>query len=127
MRDWGGCCRAESSGTHRPLAIPIAPYSDGRDYVELAVNAQNVVADRLVTDASSVATAEIAWNAAGLESAVKRHRAGWVVELAIPWPTLAATGATSAPKPGDQWRAALSRVKRVGHALGTHGLVSGPH
>jgi hypothetical protein len=95
------------------VEVLLDPDGDGRNYVELAVNADNIVADRLIADPSSIAPANLAWNIAGLKTAVRRHRAGWVVEMAIPWASLAAAGATAPPKPGDQWRAALYRLKRV--------------
>jgi len=95
------------------IQVFLDPGDDGRNYVELAVNAHNVVADRLVPDASSLASANLAWNVAGLKTAVQRHRAGWVVEAAIPWTALAAAGLSAAPKPGDQWRAALFRIKQA--------------
>jgi hypothetical protein len=99
------------------IQVFVDPGGTGRNYVELAVNANNVVADRIIPDASSIAKADVAWNIAGVKSAVRRHRAGWVVEIAIPWSALAATGVTGPPKPGDQWRAALYRVKRLSDGL----------
>lgn len=99
------------------IQVFLDPGGDGRNYVELAVNADNVVADRILSDASSTATANGTWNIAGVRTAVRRHRAGWVVEIAIPWSGLAATGATGAPKPGEQWRGALYRVKRLSDGL----------
>ncbi len=114
------------------IQVLLDPGGDGHNYVQLAVNAHNAVADRLVPDASSIATANLAWNIAGLKTAVQRHRAGWVAEIAIPWPALAAAGTTAAPKPGDQWRAALYRVKRVNDGLeqtawSPHRIESGVH
>ena len=45
---------------------------------------------------------------------MSRHAAGWIAEIAIPWTSLTAAGVTAAPKPGDQWRAGLYRIKRPG-------------
>jgi hypothetical protein len=99
------------------IQVLLDPDGAGRNYVELAVNAENVIADRMIPDASSIAKADIAWNMTGVKTAVGRHRAGWVVEIAIPWSALAAAGVTGPPKPGEQWRAALYRVKRLTDGL----------
>ena len=56
----------------------------------------------------------IRWDIAGLQAAVARHAAGWIAEIAIPWKSLADAGVSAAPKPGDQWRAGLYRIKRPG-------------
>ena len=98
------------------IQVILDPGGTGKNYVEFAVNADNVVADRIIPDASSIAKADLAWNIAGLKTAVRRHRAGWVVEIAIPWSALAARR-NAAPKPGEQWRAALYRVKRLSDGL----------
>jgi hypothetical protein len=99
------------------IQVMLDPAGTGKNYIELAVNADNVVADRIIPDASSIAKADAAWNLAGLETAVRRHRAGWVVEIAIPWSALAANGMNAAPKAGEQWRAALYRLKRLTDGL----------
>lgn len=99
------------------IQVVLDPGGTGKNYVELAVNADNVVADRIIPDSSSIAKADAAWNIAGLETAVRRHRAGWVVEVAIPWAALAASGVNAAPKPGEQWRVALYRTKRLADGL----------
>jgi hypothetical protein len=99
------------------VQVIIDPDGDGRNYVELAVNAGNAVADRFLSDASSTAKADQTWNIAGLRTAVRRHAAGWVAEIAIPWSALAATGVAGPPKAGDQWRGALYRIKRLNDEL----------
>jgi hypothetical protein len=91
--------------------VLLDPDGDGRRYAEVALNSSNVVADRLVIDSSSISSSDLEWNLVGLKTAVRRHHAGWVAELAIPWSALAAAGVTGAPKSGSQWAAELYRIK----------------
>jgi hypothetical protein len=42
------------------------------------------------------------------------HSAGWVVEMAIPWRSLAQAGTERPPRPGDRWRVGLYRIERPG-------------
>jgi len=55
-----------------------------------------------------------AWNAEGLQTAVKRHATGWMAEIAIPWRALTAAGVSTAPTAGAEWRVGLYRIKRPG-------------
>ena len=96
------------------VEIFLDPDGDGRNYAEVEVSPHNVVVDLLIPQPRAGGKTAIEWNIAGLRSAVSRHPAGWIGEIAIPWTSLAAAGVTAAPKPGDQWRAGLYRIKRPG-------------
>jgi hypothetical protein len=96
------------------VEVFLDPDGDGRNYAELEVSPHNVVVDLLIPEPRAGGKTALEWNIAGLQSAVSRHSAGWIAEIAIPWTSLAAAGVTAAPKPGDQWRAGLYRIKRPG-------------
>jgi len=96
------------------VEVFLDPDGDGQNYAELEVSPNNVVVDLLIPRPRSGADTAIRWDIAGLQTAVGRHSAGWTTEIAIPWKSLAAAGVSVAPKPGDQWRAGLYRIKRPG-------------
>lgn len=96
------------------VEVFLDPDGDGKNYAELEVSPDNVVVDLLIPQPRSGGNTAIAWNIAGLQTAVGRHAAGWIAEMAIPWKSLADAGVSAAPKPGDQWRAGLYRIKRPG-------------
>jgi hypothetical protein len=52
------------------------------------------------------------------------HAAGWVVEMAIPWRSLAEAGVDRAPRPGDRWRVGLYRIERPGGPSRTKEIAS---
>jgi hypothetical protein len=99
------------------VEVFLDPDGDGRNYPELEVSPHNIVVDLLIprtpgrsTDASVAAR----WDIQGLQTAVSKHSAGWVVEIAIPWASLGEGGVTTAPRPGDRWRVGLYRIERPG-------------
>jgi hypothetical protein len=99
------------------VEIFLDPDGDGRNYPELEVSPHNIVVDLLIprqpgrsTDASVAAR----WDIQGLQTAVSKYSAGWTVEIAIPWASLAEGGASKAPRPGDRWRVGLYRIERPG-------------
>jgi hypothetical protein len=96
------------------VEVFLDPDGDGKNYAELEVSPNNVVVDLLIPQPRSGAGAAIRWDIAGLQTAVSRHAAGWIAEIAIPWQSLAAAGVRAAPKPGDRWRVGLYRIKRPG-------------
>jgi hypothetical protein len=96
------------------VEVFLDPDGDGRQYAEIEVSPTNVVVDLLIAAPRAGGPNARRWNAAGMQTAVARHPAGWVVEIAIPWGSLAEAGVTSAPKPGDEWRVGLYRIKRPG-------------
>jgi len=101
------------------VEVFLDPDGDGKNYPELEVSPHNVVVDLLIpgppnsgTDASIAAR----WDIEGLETAVQKHAAGWVVEMAIPWAALRGGGVEGAPAIGDRWRVGLYRIERPGGA-----------
>jgi hypothetical protein len=96
------------------VEVFLDPDGDGQNYAELEVSPNNVVVDLLIPHPRAGAGTAIKWDIDGLQTAVGRPGAGWVVEIAMPWKSLAAASVKSAPKPGDQWRVGLYRIKRPG-------------
>ena len=96
------------------VEVFLDPDGDGKNYPELEVSPNNVVVDLLIPAPRSGATDAAKWNIVGLQTAVGRQPAGWTVEIAIPWKSLAGSGTSTAPKPGDRWRVGLYRIKRPG-------------
>jgi len=96
------------------VEVFLDPDGDGHNYAELEASPHNVVVDLLIPRPRSGVNNAIRWDIAGLQTAVARHAAGWIAEIAIPWKSLADAGVSAAPKPGDQWRAGLYRIKRPG-------------
>jgi hypothetical protein len=99
------------------VEVFLDPDGDGHDYPELEVSPHNIVVDLLIPrrpDVSTDASVAAHWDIEGLETAVSKHESGWVVEIAIPWKSLAGGGVTSAPREGDRWRVGLYRIERPG-------------
>ncbi len=96
------------------VEVFLDPDGDGRDYAELEVSPTNVVVDLLIKAPRAGDPDARRWDIEGLQTAVTRHAAGWVAEIAIPWAALAGAGVTRAPAPGDRWRVGLYRIKRPG-------------
>src|SRR5712692_4415270 len=96
------------------VEVFLDPDGDGQNYAELEVSPNNVVVDLLIPRPGSGAETAIKWDIAGLRTAVDRHKAGWIAEIAIPWKSLAAAGVSAAPTPGARWRVGLYRIKRPG-------------
>lgn len=99
------------------VEVFLDPDGDGQNYPELEVSPHNIVVDLLIprqpnrsTDPSVAAR----WDIEGLQTAVSKHSAGWIVEIAIPWKSLGEGGATAAPRVGDRWRVGLYRIERPG-------------
>ena len=117
-RDWEPWGRMKSRDDHlweeEVVEVFLDPDGDGQNYPELEVSPNNVVVDLLIPRPRSGVETAIRWDIAGLQTAVSRHAAGWVAEIAIPWKSLAAAGVSAVPKPGDQWHVGLYRIKRPG-------------
>ena len=96
------------------VEVFLDPDGDGRQYAEIEVSPTNVVVDLLIAAPRAGGPNARSWNAAGLETAVRRHAGGWVAEMAIPWAALAGAGVTTAPAAGAEWRVGLYRIKRPG-------------
>ena len=97
------------------VEVFLDPDGDARNYAELEVSPENVVVDLMIAAPRTGAAEEaLRWDIEGLKTAVGRHKAGWVVEIAIPWASLGRSGATQAPRSGDRWRVGLYRIERPG-------------
>lgn len=96
------------------VEVFLDPDGDGMNYAELEVSPHNVVVDLLVPRPRPAIEDAIAWDIEGLRTAVTRHAAGWIAEIAVPWTSLSAAGISAAPSPGDAWRVGLYRIKRPG-------------
>jgi hypothetical protein len=97
------------------VEVFLDPDGDTQNYPELEVSPNNVVVDLLIPRPRSGNFKQaVAWDIAGLQTAVARHTGGWTVEIAMPWKSLAGAGVSAAPKPGDRWRVGLYRIERPG-------------
>jgi hypothetical protein len=96
------------------VEVFLDPDGDGTSYAEIEVNPDNVVVDLLIARPRASGPNARAWNAAGMKTAVQRHGAGWTVEIAIPWASLADAGVSAPPSAGQRWRVGLYRIKRPG-------------
>jgi hypothetical protein len=103
------------------VEVFLDPNGDGRDYPELEVSPHNIVVDLLIPqrpDRSTDPSIAARWDIEGLRTAVGKHAAGWVVEIAIPWMSLASGGVSGPPREGDRWRVGLYRIERPGGPAG---------
>jgi Carbohydrate family 9 binding domain-like len=99
------------------VEVFLDPDGDGHNYAELEVSPHNIVVDLLIPhqpDRSTNPADAAHWDIKGLQTAVSKHATGWIVEIAIPWASLADAGATAAPREGDRWRVGLYRIERPG-------------
>ena len=106
------------------VEIFIDPDGDGENYLELEVNPLNVVVDLLIYTASPEWTGSLAWDIAGLKTAVQVYGTvndslqidhGWTVEIGIPWTAMAdSVSGGHRPSGGDIWRLNLYRIERKG-------------
>ena len=96
------------------VEVFLDPDGDGQNYAELEVNPRNVVVDLLIARPRSDLPTALRWDISGLKTAVTRMAGGWVVEIAIPWKSLAAAGVAGPPAPGARWRVGLYRIERPG-------------
>lgn len=112
---WGRMTRRDDRlWEEEVVEVFLDPDGDGRNYAELEVSPNNVVVDLLIPQPRSDVDAALRWNIADLRTAVARRDGGWTAEIAIPWSSLAETGISTAPQPGDRWRAGVYRIKRPG-------------
>lgn len=97
------------------VEVFLDPDGDGRNYAELEIAPNNTVVDLLIPAPGEGGEYRRQWDIEGLRSAVGvRKGAGWTVEIAIPWASLAESGVTKAPRLGDRWRVGLYRIERPG-------------
>jgi hypothetical protein len=97
------------------------PDGDNHDYGELEINALNTTWDLRLPKPYRVGGSAIdAWEIAGMKSAVQvlgtlndptDTDAGWNVEIALPWESLATLRGGHRPTDGAYWRVNFSRVE----------------
>jgi hypothetical protein len=100
------------------IEVFLDPDGDGRQYMDLEMNANAAVFDALVDRPGGGSYVD--WNLRGLQSAVRVEKAsswfgqktkGWVAELKMPWDGLVDVrgSAPCPPRPGDVWRVNFAR------------------
>lgn len=99
----------------------IDPDGDTRNYIEIEINAlgtlMDLFMDRPYHDRGNP---DMAWNTTGIRKAIALQGTlndnrdtdrGWVVEMAIPMPTIQKATGVGQPKDGTVWRINFSRVE----------------
>jgi hypothetical protein len=95
------------------VEVFLDPDGDGKNYAELEVSPHNVVVDLLIPAPGGLSAGDAKqWNIEGLRTAVAKSAAGWTVEIAIPWKSLAAAGVSDKPSIGARWRVGMYRIER---------------
>jgi hypothetical protein len=84
------------------------PSGDRECYFEIEVNPLNAVLEVVMRRNRSGYAKDFAWRCEGLRTAVRRTKAGWCAELAIPFSSLVA----EAPRLGAKWRTNFCRIDR---------------
>jgi hypothetical protein len=93
----------------------LAPFADGKPYIELEFNPYNALLDIFLTDNPQQGGLSVwDWDARGLRHAVtvqgtlwkEDTDTGWTLEIALAWVTLR-FAPNVPPKPGDRWRGTL--------------------
>ena len=127
--------RDEQLYREQAFEVFIDPGGDGKDYLELQINPLNTVCDlSLDKPYGDKGTANIAFNIAGLRSAVRVKGTvnepsnvdeGWTVELAIPWAAVKALSADTVAPPGrgERWRVNLARMRAPEPVQGVKGTI----
>ncbi|MBN2448488.1 MAG: carbohydrate-binding family 9-like protein [Phycisphaerae bacterium] len=120
---WGTLTEHDEIVFHdNDFEVFIDPDGDRREYYEIEINALNTIFDLLlVRTYVDGGPALHDWNCAGLVTAShidgtlndpSDTDAGWTIEMAIPWTTLAQYARCPAPPDvGDTWRVNFSRVE----------------
>ena len=114
---WGTMYKRDSHiWQEEVVEVFLDPDGDGKNYPELEVSPHNVVVDLLISAPRAGLAGAIKWDIEGLRTAVTKHPAGWITEIAIPWSSLAGAGIEKKPNVGDKWRLGLYRIERSGGA-----------
>ncbi len=100
----------------------VDPAGAGHHYAEIEISPANVVCDVRIPSPWPSLESDVGWNAAGLETRVAPwpgpHPGGWTAVGRLPWRGLATLSAEAAaripPRPGDEWRFNVFRIKRPG-------------
>jgi hypothetical protein len=95
------------------VEIFLDPIGDQECYFEIEVNPLNTVCDLVLRRTRSGYRKSFAWNCDGLRTAVTVNSRFWLVEISIPFASLA----PDLPKAGKPWRANFCRIDRPKNAL----------
>ncbi len=90
------------------VEVFLDPVGDLESYFEIEVNPLNTVLDLVVRKNRSGVKKDFAWDCEGLRTAAARQPGGWCVEMAIPFPSVAA----ESPVGGARWRVNFCRIDR---------------
>jgi len=90
------------------VEVFLDPVGDGESYFEIEVNPLGTVLDLVLRRNRSGYKKDFAWDCEGLRAEVQRTPAGWEVEIAIPFASIAA----GAPQAGAEWRVNFTRIDR---------------
>jgi hypothetical protein len=106
------------------VEVFLDPSGLGVDYFELEISPANVTCDLRVRAPYPDLVSELAWNHAGLATAVRAWRgaagdsAGWTATAEMPWDGFRALPVPESvalpPRGGDSWRFNAFRIKRPG-------------
>jgi hypothetical protein len=104
------------------VEIFIQPDPGAATYIEIEISPANVVADLLISQDPTGRAADIAWDFAGLETAVVPWRGrgaerapGWTAIASLPWDgfrSLPVAGLEIPPRAASRWRFNVFRIKR---------------
>ena len=86
----------------------VDPFGDLATYFEIEVNPLNAVLDLVLRRNRSGYAKDLAWQCAGLRTAITRTATTWTVEFAIPFASLT----PEPPRAGSVWRANFLRIDR---------------
>ena len=94
--------------TEEVVEVFLDPVGDAEAYFEIEVNPNNAVLDACMRRIRSGYRKDFRWHCEGFQSVVRRVPAGWIVEMAIPFPSVS----LGAPQIGDRWRVNFTRIDR---------------
>lgn len=109
------------------VAILLDPVGVGLNYAEIEISPANIICDVLLRKTWPQKDSEIQWNFKGLQSMVflpkktTGNSEDWKALLFLPWGGFrslpSGNRVSLPPKPGDQWRFNLFRIKRPGGTM----------
>jgi hypothetical protein len=94
--------------TEEVVELFIDPVGDRESYCEIEINPLNAVLDLVLRRSRSGYAKDFEWRCEGLRSEVRKSPAGWSVEVAIPFASVAA----EPPRPESRWRMNFCRIDR---------------
>jgi len=97
------------------IEVFLDPDGDGRNYIELQINAIGTIFDLLMDKAyNKGGRSNTDWTLEGLKVGINVNDSekNWICEIAIPFRSLSALIKRCPPKYGDTWRINLYRIER---------------